>query len=134
MVLAPSCHSATHGTCMPRKRRAIVDVDALKRRNIQTFILTHQDADIAKQALGGFVQNVADFVLKVLSRDWEERVFNPTHNSGVGLTYLTGLTTQTSSCLYTLLSRRMHQPRSNSSQKSSTNNKDSYDLVWYPRQ
>jgi len=56
---------------MQRKHQAIVD--ALKRWNVQTFIVTHQDADIAKQALGGFVQNVADFVLKVLSRDWEDR-------------------------------------------------------------
>lgn len=71
MVLAPSCHSATHDTCTRRKHRAIVD--ALKGWNVQTFIMTHQDADIAKKALGGFVQNVADFVLKVLSRDWEDR-------------------------------------------------------------
>lgn len=78
-ALAPSCRSATHDTYTQRKRRAIMD--ALKRWNVQTFIVTHQDADIAKQALGGFVQNVADFVLKVLSRDWEDRDLqsNPTH-------------------------------------------------------
>ena len=103
----------------------------LKRWNVQTFIVTHQDADIAKQALSGFVQNVADFILKVLSRDWGGPRSSIQANSQIrrGTTYLTGLTTQTSSCLYMLLSRRMHQPRSNSSQKPSTDNKDSYDLV-----
>jgi hypothetical protein len=57
-------------------------MDALKRWNVQTFMVTHQDADIAKQALGGFVQNVADFVLKVLSRNWEDRDLQLTNDVG----------------------------------------------------
>ena len=45
-----------------------------------------------------------------------------------------GLTMRTSSCPYTLLFRRMRQPRSNPSQKPSTGSICSYVLVWYPRQ
>jgi hypothetical protein len=82
MVRAPSCHSATHDTCTQRKHRAIID--ALKRWNVQSFIVTHQDADIAKQALGGFVQNVTDFVLKVLGRDWEDSDLQSSSQLGYG--------------------------------------------------